>query len=217
MAELRLTGRQRAWHAAVLVVAGVALLLQTGVVVARDESLVNLVSYFTIQSNLLVFASSAVLARGLEPDAAWWRLLRLAALTGITVTFVVFALLIGPSLDLHGIDRVTDALLHDVVPLVALAGFWLIGPRTPFAWRDLWFVGWPAAWLAYTLVRGAVSSPGFMFPGEKRHSYPYGFIDVDDLGLGRVLLNCAGVTVLLLLVAAAHIWWSRRRSTIPVA
>lgn len=148
MAELRLTGRQRAWHAAVLVVAGVALLLQTGVVVARDESLVNLVSYFTIQSNLLVFASSAVLARGLEPDAAWWRLLRLAALTGITVTFVVFAL--------------------------------LIGPRTPFAWRDLWFVGWPAAWLAYTLVRGAVSSPGFMFPGEKRHSYPYGFIDVDD-------------------------------------
>lgn len=155
--------------------------------------------------------SAVVIAAGLDPDAAWWRLLRLAALTGITVTFVVFAVLIGPYLDLSGADWWINLLLHDVTPVMALVGFWIVGPRTPWTWRDLWFIVWPALWLAYTLVRGAVSDPGFAFPGEERHSYPYGFIDVDDLGLGRVLLNCVGVTVVLLLVAAVHVRWSGPR------
>lgn len=99
---MTLTGAQRAWHGALVTVAAAALVLQTAIVVARDESLVNLISYFTIKSNLLVLAASLVLARGHDPDATWWRLLRLASLTGITVTFVVFALLLGPYLDLRG-------------------------------------------------------------------------------------------------------------------
>jgi len=204
------TGVQRAWHAALVTVTVFALGLQTWIVVDRGESLVNLLSYFTIQSNLLVLASAVVLARGREPDATWWRLLRLAALTGITVTFVVFAVLIGPHLDLVGVDWWCNLLLHDVVPVMALVGFWWIGPRTPLRWSDLAFIAWPVLWLVYTLVRGAVADPGFAFPGEERHAYPYGFIDIDDLGIATVALNCLVVTIVVVLVAAAHIRWSAR-------
>jgi hypothetical protein len=78
---------------------------------------------------------------------------------------------------------------------------WLgFGPRrltsARVAWLSLLF---PACWIAFTLIRGAVW-----------HWYPYPFIDVTVLGYGKVILNCFWVALLLLGLAAGATVLDRR-------
>lgn len=58
----------------------------------------------------------------LEPrrDGRVWRVVRLDALVGITVTGVVHWFLLRPLLELDGMSYVTDKLLHVAVPLLAV-------------------------------------------------------------------------------------------------
>ena len=72
----------------------------------------RLISYFTVQSNVLVAVTSVQLARDPGRDGPTWRVVRLAAVVGITVTGVVHFLLLRPLLDLDGADYVADKLLH---------------------------------------------------------------------------------------------------------
>ena len=97
----------------------------------------RLVSYFTIQSNLLVAVTAVQLARDPLRDGRWWRAVRVAAVVGITVTGLVHFVLLRPLLDLEGASWVADKLLHMVVPVVAVLG-WLrrrAAPARPLARR----------------------------------------------------------------------------------
>ncbi|MBA3906990.1 MAG: Pr6Pr family membrane protein [Pseudonocardiales bacterium] len=51
----------------------------------------------------------------------------------------------------------------------------------------------PVGWLVFTLVRGALIG-----------WYPYPFLQVGELGYGRVALNSAGITLLFLGLAACY-------------
>lgn len=85
---------------------------------------------------------------------------------------------------------VADTLLHVVVPLLVLVGWLLFGPRPRITARTIGLaLIWPVLWLGYTLVMGAIHC-----------WYPYPFIDVNELGYSRTLLNAAGVTVLFLVL-----------------
>jgi hypothetical protein len=68
-------------------------------------------------------------------------------------------------------------------------------------------------WVIYTLIR----SPFILYTrdGETRHWYPYHFINVDDLGYGRVALNMLGIFVLLLAVGWVYLFLGRRLATAP--
>lgn len=203
--------RYRLAHAAVAAVAGFAVVYQLGLIlqghgVLDDVSpppmgvrIERLVSYFTIQSNLLVALTSGALAAGVGAERRWARVLRLDALVAITVTGVIHWFLLRPLLELEGPDLVADQLLHVVVPLLALLG-WLLA--TPAGWlrrADLPLVAvYPALYVAYTLVHGAA-----------RDWYPYPFIDVLDLGYPRALLHGAGVVLLMLVLAVLFVGLDR--------
>src|SRR4051812_9628024 len=68
----------------------------------EGRSLVNTFSYFTIQSNVLVLVTASILT--VRPNIAGdgWRVLRLAALVGITVTGLVYAAVLAPYVHLTG-------------------------------------------------------------------------------------------------------------------
>lgn len=136
--------------------------------------------------------------------------MRLAGLTGITVTFLVFAVLIGPHVSLTGADGWLDKGLHYAAPLLAVAGF-VIGPRPALRWSDLAIIGWPALWLVYTLVRALVFEPSFDQPDGSTGHFPYDFLDVDRLGAGQVALTSVVITALILAIAAAFIAVTRFR------
>lgn len=190
----------RRWHTLTAVVVVGALLLQLGLVIAGDRALLDeeepglairlgrLVSYFTIQSNLLVAAGAITLARDPARDGASWRVLRLAGLVGITVTALVHFFLLRPLLDLHGWSFVCDKLLHMVVPALAVIGWAAFGPRPRVGGRVIvWALAWPVAWTVWTLAMGAATG-----------WFPYPFLDFDDKGWASVLVVCGGITALFL-------------------
>ena len=204
--------RARTLHALVFSITLVAVALQL-VLVVRGSAvlaethppslpirLLRFVAYFTIQSNVLVLASTAPLVRDPSYDGPSWRILRAAALVGICVTGVVHFVLLRPLLSLHGADAVADKLLHLVVPVMTLAVWLLAGPRSRTSRAALSrALAWPLAWLAVTLGVGATTG-----------WFPYPFLDYESRGWGSVVVASAGITALFLAVLAAVRWWDQR-------
>ena len=86
--------------------------------------------------------------------------------------------------------------------MLSLVGWLAFGPRGLVRREDLApTLIWPVGWLLATLALGP-------FVGW----YPYPFIDVDEIGLGRTVLNCAVIAVLFLALAALALWADRRLS-----
>jgi hypothetical protein len=194
--------RARWWHLATFAVAVFGLVVQLWLVVANDHSVWNYVSYFTIWSNILVAVVSFLLVR--DP-AFGGAVLRFAAVVCITVTGVVYAIVLAPLWNPTGWQKVADDTLHYFVPGLAVLGYLLFGPRPRFSWGVLWrSLAVPAVWLAYTLIRSPLVD-----------WYPYHFIDVDRLGYGQALLNSAGILLLLLGVGAAYVVVDRRLPARP--
>ena len=202
----------QAWHAATAAVAGFALLGQLVLVVQASsvpadadpqglgERLLHYVSYFTVLSNLLVCWTTARAARDASTDGPVWRVLRLDAVVAITVTGLVHWFLLRPLLSLSGWPYALDKLLHVVVPVLAVLGWLVFGPRPRVTRREvLYALIFPVAWLAWTLVVGAING-----------WYPYPFLDVPEQGVPAVVLACLGVTALLLALAAL-VWLADRR------
>jgi hypothetical protein len=87
-----------------------------------------------------------------------------------------------------GLGVVADTLLHAVVPVLAVLGWVVFGPRRQFTWRLAPAVLiHPALWLTMTLVRGALID-----------WYPYYFVDAARVGYGRVTVNSATLAGLFL-------------------
>lgn len=140
----------------------------------------NTFAFFTTQSNLLVGASSLYLAVRLDRTSTAFKTIRLMGLVAISLTGVVFHVALGRLLDLDGWDWLGNQLVHTVVPLLAVVGWLIVGPRGLTSARIAKLsVLFPAGWLAFTLIRGAVV-----------HWYPYPFIDVNTIGYGKAILNC---------------------------
>lgn len=210
-------GTARIWHLATAAIGAFALLTQlvlvisgVSVLVTEDppglgERLLHFISYFTVQANVVVLAAAVSLARDPGHDGPGWRVLRLAGLVGITVTGVVHWFWLRPLLDLTGWSYATDKLLHVVVPLLAVVGWLVFGPRPRVSLRVvLLAVIWPVAWLAYTLLLGAVTG-----------WYPYPFVDVNAQGAGPVAVACVAIAVAFFALAGLVALGDRKLPTRP--
>jgi hypothetical protein len=201
-------GRDRAaqwWFAVIALVVGAALVTQVGLLVSGGADansgragegapvgtrLVRLVGYFTIQSNLLVLATSALLAVRPRRGTPLWRTVRLDALLGIIITGLVFATVLAPRLHLTGAALWCTIAFHYFAPVATVLGLLLVEARPGFRVRDVaWGLVWPLAWIGYTLARGAATG-----------WYPYPFLDVGRLGYGAALRNIGVVVVIALVV-----------------
>jgi hypothetical protein len=217
---LRTPANARAFHLVVFLVAAAALVLQLVLILqgaqhlgetendiaAADQPdlatrLVRFISYLTIWFNVLIAGTELLLAvNPARSGGRAFRALRLDALVIAVGGGVVHWFLLRPLLDLDGADYLADKLLHIATPALILVGWLVFGPRGLATRRDVWaFLVLPVGWLVYTLVRGA-------FVGW----YPYPFLDVDLHGYGVALLNCAGVAVLMLLLACGAMWLDGR-------
>lgn len=131
----------------------------------------NFFSYFTVQSMMLaviVFLAGAVDALGQRRRRLWLDKARAVATTYVTVSGVVFAVLLveGTSRGVPVWAPWSSQLLHFVLPTYALLDWWL-APGREVPWKTLFLVlPFPAVWVVYTMVRGA-----------SVYWYPYFFLD----------------------------------------
>jgi hypothetical protein len=190
----------------VLVIRGVNVLVEDdGSTASAPMRVVRFFSYFTIQSNVLAMVTAAILVARPDRDGRWWRIVRIAAIVGMTVTFVVYFVALRPILDLEGTAKVTDICFHYVAPLMTVIGWFAFGPRPRIDPGSLLrHLTWPIAYIAYILVFGAATG-----------WYPYPFIDVDDIGYGQTLLHSLFITVLLLAVGGAYYWLDKLLDKVP--
>lgn len=209
----------RAWHLLTAAAALAALVLQVVLVLkggrvleeVRPPStglrLVRFISYFTVQSNILVLASTVALARDPTYDGPRWRVLRTAAVAGITVTGLVHWFLLRPLLHLHGADLVADKLLHLAVPILAVVGWLVLGPRPRTSWESsLPATVWPLAWLVVIVAQGGVTG-----------WYPYPFLDHREHGWDHVAVVCVGIFLLWFVLLAGQHAYDRRMRSAPRA
>lgn len=206
MTSARTQATARGWHGltAAIAVASVAVELVNvanghNPLLAADvppapTRVIRFLSYFTIESNLLVAITATMLALAPARDGRLFRVLRLDALFGIAITGVVYAVLLAPQHDPHGVAAFTNAGLHYATPLLSVVGWLLFGPRPRIDERTLLLaLVWPALYIAYTLAHGAAS-----------HWYPYPFVDVTHLGYATALRNGVGMVVLMAGVATLY-------------
>jgi hypothetical protein len=147
---------------------------------------VRFVSYFTILSNLMILATSAHAVLGAPGGWLARPMVRGALVVYIVVTGVVYAVMLAPNFPApEGLFAVSNALLHYVTP-IAYPLVWVIhGAHGRLVWTDA--VRWlsvPMGYFGYTLGRGAWTA-----------EYPYGFVDVAQLGMAAVLRNGVGLLV----------------------
>jgi hypothetical protein len=154
----------------------------------------RMLGYFTILTNLLtacyyslrLLAPASTLGRWLARPTVGTALAMYLALVMIIVHLILRHLV-----TLEGWALLADDVLHYVTPLLFIV-FWVICvPKRTLRWSDAWpWLIYPVAYLAYALIRGALS--GF---------YPYPFIDVSKLGYGAVAVNGVGIAVAFTLAA----------------
>jgi len=203
----------RVWFAAtaLCVVVGVALSVFTAVQTTGRfhggvERGLNALAFFTVQSNLIVGGTTLALAMDLGRTSTVFGVFRMIGLVAITVTGIVYHVALGSVLDLDGVHQLGNQLVHTVVPLLAVVGWLLFGPRGLTSGRVARLsIVFPVLWLAFTLVRGSVV-----------HWYPYPFIDVSRIGYPKALLNCVWVSVLLLGLAAGATALDGRLRSAPI-
>jgi len=141
--------------------------------------------YFTNQSNLLLavvmtWAGIAALARRQGPPLWLIGAVTLFILiTGLVAYFILDPAPPGEEIIALGLTKAE--IVHRLTPVAAFAHFVLMVPhrRLRIAHAGWWLL-YPVAYCAFTTLRGVLA------PGS---AYPYGFVDVSDIGYGGLLLN----------------------------
>ena len=83
-----------------------------------------------------------------------------------------------------------NLVLHYVMPAAFVLDWLWLTPKGRLRWID------PVKWLAFPLIYGGWT----LIHGLATHWWPYGFVDVDALGLGRVVAIFGGLLVFFLMV-----------------
>ena len=147
---------------------------------------VDSMSAFTNLSNIIVAIVFTMLARNPDRGGRVWHAVRMDSLVMISITGLIYAIVLAPNAQVEGLDIIVNALKHYIVPVVTVALWFIVGPRRQVTFASVFTaIVIPITWAAYTLIRGHFI--------EK---YPYDFVNVVNYGLPAVLTNIAGVAAL---------------------
>jgi hypothetical protein len=101
-----------------------------------------------------------------------------------------------------GLQLIADEILHDAVPLLYTLYWYFFVPKQKIKWYNIifWLI-YPFFYVVFAFARGAVD--GF---------YPYGFINVAELGFSQAVFNAAMLSIVFIGISALYIAISRAKS-----
>ncbi len=162
----------------------------------------NFFSYFTILSNLLVAASLTItsLAGSSKPARFFSKItVRSAIALYIFIVGVIYNTVLRNLWKPEGWQLLADNLLHVIIPLLYIIFWILFTPRRTLQWMNIlpWLF-FPLIYLVYSLIRGATTG-----------WYPYPFINADQLGYGKVIINSLFVLAAFMITGALIVGFNR--------
>ncbi|MCI1649531.1 MAG: Pr6Pr family membrane protein [Bifidobacterium tibiigranuli] len=154
--------------------------------------------YFTYQTGfvlglVMLWAGAASLIGGKQPPA-WLK----GCLTFyIAVTGIVAATLLpppDPATSKYVFGILTNTILHQAVPIIATIDFLLFDEHRRFAWHYplTWLIYFPF-YLTFVLVRAQLWPHSG--PQPDGSAYPYGFIDLAQLGWAQMGKNIGFILI----------------------
>jgi hypothetical protein len=168
-----------------------------------DLTVVNFFSYFTVSSNTAAVVMLTMLSARPDRDASLgFATFRGAVTVYIAVTGVVYITILYPQLVDVGVPEPwIDLCIHVIGPILVTADWIYDRPRVELPARTIaiWLL-FPAAYLAYSLIRGPIAD-----------WYPYPFLDPSGSGgYGAVGIWCLAVLIAILGFAYLFRWWCNR-------
>lgn len=161
--------------------------------------LLDTLSYFTIWSNIVVAIALTLLALNPRRDTPLTRVLRLDSVLMITITAIVYAVLLAPITEVTGWSIFTNPLQHIVVPALTVLVWIIYGPRGWISWRTvIASLAIPLIWIVWMMGRGAITG-----------TYPYGFANVAQHGYVSVFTTLAMILAFGLVIAT--VFWALDR------
>lgn len=158
------------------------------------ERLIDLFSYFTIWSQIMVGVVMTLLYLNPARDGKLFRVFRIDSILMITVTGVVYNLLLGPNYPPQGLNQISSPIQHTITPLLTVLIFVIAGPRGWFTLKNVAAaLVVPIIYVFYTLFRGAIID-----------KYPYDFFDVVSFGYAYVLTFVMGILFASIIVAGFY-------------
>ncbi|SFB23069.1 hypothetical protein SAMN05660845_2165 [Flavobacterium swingsii] len=184
-----------------------AVLLQLYLIIVNRvasilETIVRFFSFFTIQSNILVAICFTVLWFKPKNKLELFFLdnKSLTAITMyITIVGIVYNLILRFLWMPTGMQRITDEILHLVIPILVLIYWFQFVSKKSLEYKNVfpWLL-FPFLYLIYTLVRGYFSD-----------FYPYPFLNVSVLGYTPVFVNSFYMLIAFLSVGFLLIFSSK--------
>jgi hypothetical protein len=129
-------------------------------------------------------------ARGNRPATVAFGLVRGAAVVYMSITGIVFTLLLSNT-DVDTAIHWVNTVVHELMPLVLLADWLVTPPAARLQLRQgLVWLSFPLVWIVYTIIRGAIVN-----------RYPYPFLDPANGGYGSVAVYCVAILFAMLVVS----------------
>jgi hypothetical protein len=162
-------------------------------------------SYFTIESsmmNVVVLLVGGSLALRGPRDTELFTSVRVAVLSYAVITGLVYNVLLRniPGDGSYEPPRWCNEVMHVWVPIFIVLDGLLAPGRARVPWKRLWLVvSYPLAWLAFTMIRGALTG-----------WYPYPFLEpAGPGGIPSLLVYVVGIAAFIVAVASAAIGFAR--------
>ncbi|MDE6208904.1 MAG: Pr6Pr family membrane protein [Lachnospiraceae bacterium] len=179
---------------------------------------INMLSYFTIQSNILCFlvmlasAIHTIVCILKDKELKYLRALsffRGMAFLVITITFFTYSIVLTQTgftmgnVTTHGLT-INDLFVHYMIPIMTWIDFVFFQPKPSFKKLDpIKWLGAPFLYFIFILIRGKYFYTSKTLVGIKR--YPYYFLDVGTYGYLYVL-RYAFIFLIACIVMGYVIW-----------
>jgi len=166
--------------------------------VSITNTLFRFFGFFTIDTNIIVALCFTFIFLGTK-----YRLGRFfsnpstftAITVYITIVGIVYNVILRSLWAPTGLQKTVDELLHTVIPALVII-FWLaFAPIEQLKWKNVfaWLV-YPIVYMIYALIQGYITK-----------WYPYPFVDVNEIGYNKALINAGGVLLIIFLLSLALI------------
>jgi hypothetical protein len=169
------------------------------------EAVARFLIFFTILSNILVAISLTIIL--IKPGSHAGRFFAKPSSSAATAMYIfivglVYNIILRSLWQPQGLQRVADELLHVAVPLLYMLYWLLFAKKKSLQWMDaVKWLAFPAVYLIYAMLRGGIED-----------FYPYPFIDVKQLGAGRVALNSAGLLAVFTITGLLFVFIGKKIS-----
>ncbi len=184
-------------------ITGLSLSLYTSITSIEGSELLNLtnsLSYFTIQSNVLVLISSLIYIFNIY-DSKYIKLLKFGSLVNITVTCIVYFVLLHNLWNPQGIQYIYNLLLHLITPILFLLT-WIFNTKYKLNIKyALYWLIYPLIYLIYSLIRGNLLK-----------WYPYFFIDPHFVDTLTMIIYILALSLFIFLIGYMLVLLSKRIS-----